>query len=88
MANIKSAIKRAEKAKKLNLRNRRIKSSVRTAVRKFVESIGTENAEASLRAAISQLDRAASKGTIHKNTAARKKARLSKRLAALTKSAS
>lgn len=81
MANIKSAIKRAEKSVQLNLRNRQIKSSLRTAVRKFVECVGTDSADASLRNAISQLDRAVSKGTIHKNTAARKKARLYKRLA-------
>lgn len=87
MANIKSAIKRAEKAVELNLRNRKVKSTVRTAVRKFVEAVGTETAEASLRAAVSELDRAVSKGILHKNTAARKKARLMKKISATKASA-
>ncbi|HWI51314.1 MAG TPA: 30S ribosomal protein S20 [Symbiobacteriaceae bacterium] len=80
MANIKSAKKRALTALKRHERNKMVKSSLRTAVRKFVEA-GSEDAQGKLNAAFAALDKAASKGVIHKNTAARKKARLAKRLA-------
>lgn len=73
MANIKSAIKRAKKAAVRTLRNRAVKSTVRTAVRR----VQTQGAEA-LAQAFSVIDRAVSKGVLHKNTAARKKARLAK----------
>lgn len=82
MANIKSAKKRALIAVKRTERNRMVKSSLRTAVRKFSEAVGTETAAAQLSSAFKALDMAASKGVIHKNTAARKKARLAKKLAA------
>jgi small subunit ribosomal protein S20 len=80
LANIKSAKKRAITSLKRNERNRMVKSSLRTAVRKFVEA-GAEDAQAKLNQAFAALDKAASKGVIHKNTAARKKSRLAKRLA-------
>ena len=80
MANIKSAKKRALTSEKRHERNKMVKSSLRTAVRKFVEA-GSEEAQTKLNSAFSALDKAASKGVIHKNTAARKKARLAKRLA-------
>lgn len=80
MANIKSAKKRALTALKRNERNKMVKSSLRTAIRKFVEA-GSENAQTKLNSAFAALDKAASKGVIHKNTAARKKSRLAKRLA-------
>lgn len=76
MANIKSALKRAIQAVKRTERNKMVKSSLRTSVRKFNEAVTTE----SLSSAFSALDRAASKGVIHKKTAARKKARLSRKL--------
>jgi small subunit ribosomal protein S20 len=85
LANIKSAMKRAEIAAKRNERNKMVKSSLRTAIRKYREAIGTENAVAQLSSAFAALDKAASKGVIHKNTAARKKARLAKKLAAVAK---
>lgn len=77
MANIKSAIKRAAQAVKRTERNRMVKSSLRTQVRKFSEAVTTET----LNQAFAALDKAATKGVIHKNTAARRKARLSKKLA-------
>lgn len=80
MANIKSAIKRAELATKRNERNKMVKSSLRTALRKSREAMGTETAVTQLSAAFAALDKAASKGVIHKKTAARKKARLAKSL--------
>ena len=82
LANIKSAKKRAIIAVKRTERNKMVKSSLRTAVRKFNEAVGTENGTAQLSQAFKALDTAATKGVIHKNTAARKKARLAKRLAA------
>lgn len=80
MANIKSAKKRVLVAEKRTLRNRVVKSSLRTAVRKFNEAVGSEVAPDKLSAAFKALDSAASKGVIHKNTAARKKSRLAKKL--------
>ena len=84
MANTRSAKKRALVAAKRTARNKMVKSSLRTAIRKFREALGTENAQVLLNRAFSALDRAASKGVIHKNTAARKKARLAKALAKAT----
>ena len=83
MANTKSAKKRALTAAKRTVRNKMVKSSLRTAIRKYREAVGTENAQVLLNQAFSALDRAATKGVIHKNTAARKKARLAKKLAAV-----
>lgn len=80
MANTKSAIKRIRISAKRNLRNRMVKSSVRTAVRKFNDLSTVE----SLRTAISTLDKAVRKGVLHKNTASRKKSRLTLRLNKLT----
>jgi small subunit ribosomal protein S20 len=84
--NIKSAAKRVRVTEKRTLRNRQVKATMRTAIRQYLQTLESgsrEVAEASLRNAISQIDRAASKGVIHKNQAARKKSRLSKRLASL-----
>ncbi len=84
MANTKSAKKRALTAAKRAARNKMVKSSLRTAIRKYREALGTEDAQVLLNRAFSALDRAATKGVIHKNTAARKKARLARALAAAT----
>jgi len=81
MANTKSALKRVRTSIKRNLRNRQVKSAVRTAVRKFTDNVTVE----SLRNAISALDKAVSKGVLHRNTAARKKSRLTLKLNALLK---
>ena len=78
MPNIKSAMKRVKVSKKKNLRNRMIKSGVITAVKKYEAALTPEQ----LAQASSALDKAASKGVIHKNAADRKKARLAKKLAA------
>jgi small subunit ribosomal protein S20 len=82
LANIKSAKKRVLIAAKRTERNKMVRSSLRTAVRKFTETAGTEAGVTSLSAAFKALDIAATKGVIHKNTAARKKARLAKKLVA------
>ena len=72
MANIKSAKKRVLVNQKKAERNKSIKSGVKTSIRKV------EAAVAALQNAISTIDKAATKGVYHKNTAARKVSRLSK----------
>jgi small subunit ribosomal protein S20 len=85
LANTKSAIKRIRSNARKRLRNRIVMSRTRTAVRAARESLTTgEPTDASIREAISQLDRAAAKGIIHPNNAARRKSRLMKRLNAVT----
>jgi small subunit ribosomal protein S20 len=86
VANIKSQIKRVKTNEKRRQRNKSVKSSVRTAVRRFREAAEAgENEKAAelQRAAARALDKAASKGVIHKNQAANRKSALSKRVAAL-----
>ncbi len=88
MANIKSQIKRNRQNEKRRVRNRIYRGRARTFVSKARVAINSENPEAAKAAvveAISALDRAAGKGVIHKNNAARRKSRLMKHLAALTK---
>ena len=83
MANIKSQIKRNKQNEKRRLRNKSVKSSLKTAIRKFNEKAATGDAEAAnalLRDASRKLDKAVSKGVIHKNQAANRKAAIAKRL--------
>ena len=81
MPNIKSAIKRVELGKVRMIKNAAAKSFLRTTLRRFEESITTDSdtAALALKKATRALDKASSKGLIHKNLAARKKSRLSKR---------
>lgn len=82
MPNIKSAIKRVKVSEKKNLRNRMVKSAMKTSLRKFETAVAAGTADANLLGATQgALDKAAAKGVIHKNAANRKKARLAKRLA-------
>lgn len=83
MPNIKSAIKRVEVAKVRTIKNAAAKSTLRTTIRRFEESLSTDadTAQAALSKATRALDKASSKGLVHKNTAARKKSRLTKRYA-------
>ncbi|MET7329943.1 30S ribosomal protein S20 [Nonomuraea sp. NPDC005650] len=86
MANIKSQIKRNKQNEKARLRNKAVKSSLKTAVRKFREAAeqgDTEKAAVLQRAAARQLDKAVSKGVIHKNQAANRKSAIAKQSAAL-----
>ena len=87
MANIKSQIKRNRQNEKRRLRNKSVKSALKTAVRKFHESAATGDVEAStalLRDAARKLDKAASKGVIHANQAANRKSAIARRLAELS----
>lgn len=86
MANIKSQIKRNKQNEKARLRNKAVKSSLKTAVRKFREAAeqgNVEEAAAAQRAAARQLDKAVSKGVIHKNQAANRKSAIAQQAAAL-----
>ena len=81
MANIKSAKKRIKVIEKKTLRNRVVKSKTKSAVKKFVVACKAHNHEEAIKVyplTASAIDRAASKGVIHKNTAARRKSRLAK----------
>ena len=87
MANIKSQIKRIKQNEKRRLRNKSVKSSLKTAIRKFREAADAgdkETATVALRAASRALDQAASKGVIHKNQAANKKSAMALRAGSLS----
>jgi small subunit ribosomal protein S20 len=86
MANITSQIKRNRQNEARHARNKGLRSELKTRVNTAIhaaESGDAAAAEEALRAAHKRIDMAASKGLIHKNTAARKKARLTKRVNAL-----
>ena len=85
MANIKSATKRVKITRAQNLRNRMIISDLKTALKKFDKALesGDEAAISEMYTiAVSKVDKAVTKGVIHKNAANRKKAQLAKKLAA------
>ena len=86
MANIKSQIKRNKQNEKRHERNKAVKSGLKTAIRKFREAAeaGDKDAAVALgREATKKLDKAASKGVIHKNQAANRKSAISKKAASL-----
>ena len=83
MANIKSQEKRIKTNERRRLRNKSVKSSLHTAVRGFREAVDAgdkEKAAELLQATSRKLDKAASKGVIHKNQAANRKSALSRAL--------
>ncbi len=84
MATHRSALKRIRSSEKKRQRNRFFRSTARTYVKKarqiITEQGRTAEAEAAVRRAVSALDKAAQKGVIHKNNAARRKSRLMKLL--------
>ena len=81
MANTKSAMKRIRQSEKRRVRNRTIRSQVRTAV-KTARGAGGDALRTAVAEAIRALDKAVTKGVVHRNTAARKKSALARRLAA------
>ena len=86
MPNIKSAIKRVKTSEKRRLQNASQKSALRTAVKSVETAIQNNDREAALKAyqlAAKKLDKAVTKGLLHKNAAARKKSRLAKKINAL-----
>ncbi|MDO5726832.1 MAG: 30S ribosomal protein S20 [Bowdeniella nasicola] len=83
MANIKSQIKRNKTNEKARLRNKAVKSELKTYVRKVREAIAAgdkETAEKEFLVASRKLDKAHSKGVIHKNQAANRKSKLAKQI--------
>lgn len=85
MPNNASAEKRMRQEQKRRLHNRMVKSVVKTNVTKARQAIASGvDSEEAVRAAVSELDRAAKKGVIHRNNAARRKSRLMKQLNAAT----
>ncbi|WP_028579391.1 30S ribosomal protein S20 [Desulfogranum japonicum] len=83
MANHKSALKRDRQSKVRRLRNRMIKSTMKTAVRRVEEALvagSEEQAREALQLAIPVIQKTAKKGTIHQNTASRKISRLTRRV--------
>ena len=82
MANIKSQIKRNRQTEKRNLRNRKVRSELHTRNKTALSEIeeNGEGKEEAVKAAIKRIDKAAQAGVLHKNTAARRKSRLLKRL--------
>jgi small subunit ribosomal protein S20 len=88
VANIKSQIKRNKQNEKARQRNKAVKSELKTAVRKFREAADAGNAEeatAAMRVAATKLDKAVSKGVIHKKQAANRKSAIAHRAHELTK---
>ncbi|MFP5322195.1 MAG: 30S ribosomal protein S20 [Acidimicrobiia bacterium] len=89
MANIKSQIKRNRQNERARLRNKKVRSEIHTRTKKVLtDAQGGEETAESLKAAIKRIDSAVSKGVLHKNTAARKKSRLVKRVRELEAAAS
>ncbi len=86
MANIKSQIKRNTTNEKRRLRNKAVKSELKTVVRQFRDAAASGDAAAAgtaLAVASRKLDKAASKGVIHSNQAANRKSAMAKKAAAL-----
>ena len=86
MANIKSQIKRNRQNEAAHERNKAVKSALKSAIRKFREAAeagDVEKAQELAKAANKKLDKAASKGVIHKNQAANKKSAISRKAASL-----
>ena len=86
MANIKSRLKRIKTNEKARLRNKGVKSSLKTSVRKFREAADAgdkDGAQDALKKASTKLDKAVSKGVIHENQAANKKSSMAKKAATL-----
>jgi small subunit ribosomal protein S20 len=86
VANIKSQIKRNKQNEVRRLRNKAVRSELKTRIKSAVRAAeeGTEAAGDALQLAVTRLDKASSKGTIHKNQAARRKSRLMRRINKLT----
>lgn len=84
MANIRSQMKRNRQNEKRRLRNKAVRSELHTRTKSALQAAndGAEDTEEKLRSALKRIDKAAANGTIHKNQAARRKSRLTRRVAA------
>ena len=85
MANIRSQIKRNRQNERRRLRNKSVRSELRTRTKVAVGSAeaGGEDSAAALRLAVKRIDKAAAQGVIHKNQAANRKSRLMRRINAI-----
>jgi len=84
--NLQSAAKRARQNVRDRVRNRARKSAVKTETRKFLDAVGRGDLESAKKEFVEvtkKLDQVAAKGSLHKNTVARRKSRLAKRLNAM-----
>ena len=79
MPNIKSAMKRDEKSKLQNMKNKAEKSALKTNLKKFAEG-NRDAAVSTYKVAVQAVDRAAGKGLIHKNNAAHKKSAMAQKM--------
>lgn len=88
MANIKSQIKRNKQNEVRRLRNKAVRSELKTRVKNAVKDAetGADTSVDTLRLAVKRIDKAAAKGIIHKNQASNRKARLMRRIAASSSS--
>ena len=86
MANIKSQIKRNRQNEKRRVRNKAVRSEIKTRTKRAVEAVdtGAEDGTEKLRLAVKRIDMAAARGVIHKNQAANRKSRLMRRLSRST----
>lgn len=86
MANIRSALKRMRQNEKRRLRNRMVRSRVKTTVKRARAAVAQKSGDvgALVKDAIRTLDKAVSRGVMHRNTAARQKSALASRLASLS----
>ena len=86
MANIKSQIKRNRQNERRRVRNKAVRSELRTRTRGALDAAesGAGDPNEALRLAVKRIDQAAAKGVIHKNTAARRKSRLMRRVSGAT----
>jgi small subunit ribosomal protein S20 len=87
VANIKSQIKRNAQNEKRRQRNRAVRSELKTREKAAISGAGTEDQAELLRLAVKRIDKAAAKGVLHKNRAARMKSRLTKRITRLAEQA-
>lgn len=89
MANIRSQIKRNRQNERRRLRNKAVRSELRTRTKSAVAAAagGMEDSAEALRLAVKRIDKAAAQGVIHKNQAANRKSRLMRRVAALERRA-
>jgi len=78
LSHTRSAWKRIRTSREARLRNRSVRSAMKTAIKKVMTASSREEATEALRRATSIIDRTASKGVIHRNAAARYKSRLAK----------
>jgi small subunit ribosomal protein S20 len=86
VANIKSQIKRNKTNQKANDRNRAVRSELKTSIRQAREAISSgdkDKAQAAVKVASRKIDKAVSKGVVHKNQAANRKSSIAKKAAAL-----